>query len=256
MARLRHAESDYLSPALYDDAFNVGVAKIVSSIRRITREHCDGEVHRVLEPACGTGWLLEFLARKGFQVAGYDLSTAMVAFARRRLRRYGGQVFRADMGAFEYRGKPFDAAVNLHSSFGHLLSGRAAASHLRATARVLRPGGVYLLGMWLLGRRERLGLIYNIEGRKGLRAVGTRVALDRGRRREAIEIEYFRGRRRLLGVDSIQLRTYTESEMRDLLHRCEEFEWVASYEFDGEAYFPHEPNAGLGDALFVLKRRS
>ena len=42
---------------------------------------------RVLEPACGSGRMLLELARRGFEVTGFDGSASMLDFARARMRR-------------------------------------------------------------------------------------------------------------------------------------------------------------------------
>ena len=100
---------------------------------------------RVLEAACGTGAYLVPLARR-YEIAGFDLSPAMLAIARRKLP--GVELFEADMRSFEVAA-PFDAVLCLFSSIGYL---RDDADLRRAALRfaaAVRPGGVVVLEPWI-----------------------------------------------------------------------------------------------------------
>ena len=60
-------------------------------IEGIMRRHgpkLDGPM-RVLEPACGSGRLLESLAARGHVVHGFDLNKHQIAFAKDRLKAKG-----------------------------------------------------------------------------------------------------------------------------------------------------------------------
>lgn len=103
-----------------------------------------GRPRRILEPFCGSGRLLR--AMPGLAV-GFDRNPHMVAYARSR----GSRVFRADAAAFAVRPASFDAAFCLIDSFRYLLTEEAARAHLRAVARALRPGGVYVIGLEVTG---------------------------------------------------------------------------------------------------------
>lgn len=100
---------------------------------------------RVLEPGCGSGRMLEALARRGLEVVGLDRSEEMVAYARARLERAGldATVVLGDMADFEL-GRRFDGAVCPVSTVG-LLRPEQFARHLEAMARHLVPGSSYLV---------------------------------------------------------------------------------------------------------------
>jgi SAM-dependent methyltransferase len=115
-------------------------------------------VQRVLEPACGPGQWLAIFARMGCAVAGLDMQPAMVAAAKRAVHK--AIVHQGDMSAppselLEMASEePFDLALNLHGSVGHLPSPEAFERHLRATWLMLRPGGVYMVGVTVRSGRK------------------------------------------------------------------------------------------------------
>jgi SAM-dependent methyltransferase len=112
----------------------------------------------VLESACGTGRLLRIGARRGYRVAGFDLSAAMVEYARKSVQRErlkagraraADRVVVADMTSFagEFAGVRVDAAFCPINTIRHLASDAAMLAHLEQVALVLKRGGVYLVGL-------------------------------------------------------------------------------------------------------------
>jgi SAM-dependent methyltransferase len=86
---------------------------------------------RVLEIGFGGGALLRMMRARGAEVAGVDVSEAMV----RRLRGFDVQVASAERLPFP--GSAFDAAVSLNS----LYFWPDPEAAFREIARALRPGG-------------------------------------------------------------------------------------------------------------------
>jgi len=103
---------------------------------------------RILDAACGTGRHAIALAQRGYQVAGADLSGAMVARARENAAAAGVAVpfEQAGLGDLSPRFPgPYDAVLCLGHSLPHLLSAAAVAGALADFARLLRPAGLLLL---------------------------------------------------------------------------------------------------------------
>lgn len=111
----------------------------------------------VLELGCGSGAnAAEFLARYPLaHMTATDVDRAMVASARRRLRRFGErvEVQQADATALPFSDAAFDAVVSL-IMLHHVVEWERA---LAESARVLRPGGL-LAGYDLMHSRPARAL--------------------------------------------------------------------------------------------------
>ena len=105
-------------------------------------------VKRILEPACGTGILLEVLGSRGYHCEGYDLSERMVTYSNSRLKQKGlnksAKAVIGDMRS-KYFKKKFDAAIICINSLGYLTRNADITSHFKALARSLVPGGLYIV---------------------------------------------------------------------------------------------------------------
>lgn len=151
----------YDDPAIYDLLFTPGTAAEVTGLERIARGWVRsagayrGAAPVWLEPACGTGRYLRVLAARGHRVCGFDRSPVMVDYARARLRRIGlarrARVFVATMQNFasELDAGGADFAFNPHNTIRHLDSDAAMLAHFESMAQVLRPGGIYAVGISL-----------------------------------------------------------------------------------------------------------
>jgi SAM-dependent methyltransferase len=134
---------------LYDLAFSWDVEEEVDWL--VARLRLGRERPRLLEPACGSGRMLEAFARRGFRTSGLDLSRSMLALARVRLTGVGvgaPDLHRVDIADFEL-GRRFDAAICPVSSLGYLPDFASVARHLGAMARHLEPGARYLVQLEL-----------------------------------------------------------------------------------------------------------
>ena len=98
---------------------------------------------RVLDVGCGTGFLLERLAERGFSGTGIDLSPESVEHARRRLAEIGAaDRLTAVVGsAYEPPEGPYDL-IALTDVLEHLEDPRACLAALRAQ---LAPGGLVVI---------------------------------------------------------------------------------------------------------------
>ncbi len=102
-----------------------------------------GHGGRVLDIGCGTGFLLEKLAERGYSGIGVDLSPESVEHARTRLEEMGaGDRLTAVVGsAYEPPEGPFDL-VTLTDVLEHLEDPRACLTALRAQ---MAPGGLLVI---------------------------------------------------------------------------------------------------------------
>ena len=98
---------------------------------------------RVLDVPCGTGRVAVPLAERGFTVAGLDISEAVLAVAR---EADPGIDFRhGDMRELPWPDESFDAVLNLWTAFGYFETQAEDERVLAEVARVLVPGGVFVL---------------------------------------------------------------------------------------------------------------
>lgn len=152
--------SFYRHHALYS-AFFEPSAEMRGSIDAMVRMHLRPRgrksPRRVLDPACGPGLWLEHFARRGTFVAGVELDGAVAEAGARRLGDRKALVVQGDMRdpppSIE---GPFDLAINLDNSIGHLGGVADVVAHLRAMHRLLGPDGIYLVGLAVRERRDRI----------------------------------------------------------------------------------------------------
>ena len=123
----------------YGDAFGVVTVQAAGDLLDAAGVH---RGTRVLDVACGPGFVAEAAAARGADVTGLDFSAAMIAEAR---RRHPSIAFRdGDAESLPFEAGSFDAVV---MNFGLLHLARPDAALAEAN-RVLRPGGRYALTVW------------------------------------------------------------------------------------------------------------
>jgi SAM-dependent methyltransferase len=139
---------------IYDLAFDWDVSEDVAWLHARLGDDC----RSVLEPGCGSGRVVEALARRGLEAVGLDRSPQMIDVAQKRLAASGiehATVVLGDMTAFEL-GRVFDGAVCPINTLLHL-SPAELDRHLEAMADHLRPGARYLIQLALYGGEDREG---------------------------------------------------------------------------------------------------
>ncbi len=104
---------------------------------------------RALDLGCGTGTNAIYLARYGFQVTGVDIARLAIARSRRKARRAGVQArfLVADVTDLPPDLGPFDLALDVGCF--HSLDEQARRGYAASLRRVLAPGGVFLLYVFL-----------------------------------------------------------------------------------------------------------
>jgi len=105
------------------------------------------EVRRVLVAACGTANAAVELARRGYRVAGFDLSPAMLRLAAAKCRAGGDRVALAlgDLRAVPLRDRCADLVLALNASLNYLLEPAEAVTALRHLGRVATRGGTVVV---------------------------------------------------------------------------------------------------------------
>ncbi|MEM8952812.1 MAG: class I SAM-dependent methyltransferase [Verrucomicrobiota bacterium] len=255
----------YDYPRYYDVVFGADTAWEADFLERVWGRHGATKRRgrtRVLEPACGTGRLVIEMGRRGYDGVGFDCNAAMVRYAARRVSRCKGlpvSIREGRMEAFRVRGR-FDMAFCLLSTFKYLLSEVDACSCLQGVERVLKRGGLFLLGLHLTDYERRRPEHERWVGEQGeLRVVcNTRTwPADLTMRRERIRTRLTVTRRgvseRRLESDW-QARTYDLKELKRLIGKVGGLQMVGGYDF-GEA-MPEERKLeeGMSYVVAVLRK--
>jgi len=183
---------------------------------------------RILDLCCGHGRHSTELAARGLDVCGQDLTPMFLERAAEAAAQRG---VRLDLRQGDMReivhDPPFDAVIHIFTAFGYFSDDDEEARVVREVARVLRPGGRYLLQTI-----NRDGVV-----RRFLRKdweewdSGMRLLCERtfdpvsGRNRERRETIFPDGSRR---VQDISVRLFTPPEIRRMM-RDAGLEPTASY---------------------------
>ncbi len=267
----------YADAEVYDILHGAGTARDVAGLLRIERRFLGPAPSRKkdarvwLEPACGSGRYPLAAARKGRRCYGFDIEPAMIEYARARATKLPRSAHRpvlsvARMEDFDQEPgwagtPPVDMAFNLINTIRHLRDDAAMRLHLAAMARVLRPGGIYVVGLHLTsyGREPITEDIWR--GTRGTREVTQAVQYippsgPRGEsaRAERVISHLTLTRRRRDGTfeeghrDSVYtLRAYSLDQWRKIVEGSGLRE-IASIDEHGEDSPPREG----GYAIFVL----
>lgn len=99
----------------------------------------DQKPELVLDLCCGAGRHHEALARRGYRVVGVDLSITLLAHSSRR------NIVAGDMRCLPFADGSFDWILNFFTSFGYFERERENFRVLEEIARLLRPGGRFLI---------------------------------------------------------------------------------------------------------------
>jgi SAM-dependent methyltransferase len=116
---------------------------------------------KVLDLGCGFGRHAIELALRGYRVTGVDISTGLLAYAKKMAQERGVSVswVQQDMRNIDFRAE-FDAAICLFTSFGYFESEEEDCDVLRRISRALRPESRVVLDV-----ENRDGLLMRYQSR-------------------------------------------------------------------------------------------
>ena len=139
--------SHYNKEADSYDAFNENNSKPLNQlIESILKKH---GVRTVLDLTCGTGSQVFWLAERGFEVTGSDLSSSMLKIAKKKAKeeKLRLKFLKGDMRLTKVG--EFDAVITIFNAVGHLTKLDFEAA-LRNIYRNLKDGGLYIFDIFNL----------------------------------------------------------------------------------------------------------
>jgi SAM-dependent methyltransferase len=276
----------YDYPEWFEIGFQNETKKEADFFEAAFKRWCKFPVRRVLEPACGSGRLVVEMARRGYDVTGFDLSEPSLDYLRRELkhRKLKAHVLKADMTKFRFP-KRFDSASCTFNSFRILTTESTARSHLQSVAAALRPGGLFFLGLHLAPPGiEPLGMERWV-GQRGRTHVTTTLRVIASNPRQRVErlkinllVRQFsrnghstngksNGQKEKNGKlsaadatitrlqDEFDYRLYTAPQILKLFKSVPQFELLETFDFWYDMNDPQKLDDDACDTLFVLRRR-
>jgi SAM-dependent methyltransferase len=251
----------YDYPKYYDLVFGVGTGLECDFLEGCFDLYAGRRVHRLFEPACGSGRLLIELAKRGYQVSGWDTNRASVDYCNDRFKRRGlpppavlGDIVNVSLPS------KVDAAFNMVSSFQLLPTERAAEDHLRSMAANVAKGGLYILGLQLMPSRGKPSQSERWAAKRGQLSVVCRIwtkeiCSKQRKTRCGIITEARTPRARVRIVEDCAFRAYSAAQIRRLFDNVGHFEPVATYNFNYNLQNPIAVDAETQDVVYVLRRR-
>lgn len=255
----------YDTPLYYDIIFDADTpreATFLETVWTIFGEK--SRTRRLLEPACGSGRLVIEMARRGWDVAGFDGNERMLDFAQERLKKEGlkARLWPDWMQSFTTPKKDhYDLAHCLVSTFKYLHTEADARACLQRVCSALKPGGIFVLGLHLSdyttakeeherwkARRDDIEVVCNThtwppDRQTRLEALRTRLKISHQGRSHIQETRW-------------QFRTYDARQMKALLRQVPELELQMCYDFTYEVDIPRKLDDSYPDIVLVLKRQS
>jgi len=244
----------------YDLVHREDTPREAEFLQQVFERYVQSGGRRLLEPACGSGRLVQAMARRGFLVDGFDCNQKMLEAARRKTQRFAERVklYRAVLDDFPAR-PLYDLAFCMISTFRHLLTEFSARRHLELVRDSLKPGGVYLLGLHLseygvdaksrerwTGGRGETRVVCNLQSwppdqRNRLEKNRLRVIVTRNGSVERFEHHFI-------------LRSYSPAQLRRLLKSIPGFFHVATYDFENDITTPRSLSDDRLDFILVLRK--
>ncbi len=251
----------YDTPLYYDIVFDDYTRPEAEFLESVLGRHAHTRGRKVLEPACGSGRLVAFLASRGFSVTGFDKNELMLRYAKKRLqkRKLKARLFQGRLERFSVKDK-YDLAHCFVSTFRYILTEEGARSHLRCIQNALKPGGLYVLGVHLSDydtdrcSRERWD-----RSRKGVHVtcnIHNWPANPKKRRERHRCRMVVRRSGKVHRQENIwDLRAYNARQLKSTLRSVPDLEHVATYDMAYDIHDPREFCDDQLDCVLVLRRR-
>lgn len=255
----------YDSPLYYDMVYEDYTLRETRFLHAAVKKYGEGKVEKlkVLEPACGSGRLLESLAQKGHTVHGFDQNKNQINYAKNRLDKLGlkAKVWRDSLQSFKVpRQEKYDLVHCFVSTFKYILKEKEAVSALKRMAQSLRPEGLCLLGLHLTDyRNSRPDYEKWINRRKDVKVCSETWSAPARQveRKEAMRTRMTITEKGKTRIEETlwDFRTYSEAELRALLKQVPTLKLIACHDFHYNIKNERRLNDAYSDIILVLKKK-
>ena len=222
----------YRKSARYYDDFYLKILdyeKQCDVLEQIFDAHGIDGGSRVLDLACGTGTHCISLAKRGYEVAGVDISPGMISEAKKKAGEAENPTFAVqDMRNLDLN-RTFDVVLCMFGGFGYLNEDGDLDRLFTGLKKHLRRGGLFLFEFWNVGglketpyrtwRKVEMddGMFYhisesNFDMKSSILDISIEFLITRGNRvvddiveRHKIRIYYLHEIRRLLSVNGFEM---------------------------------------------------
>jgi len=262
---LKSATAWYDSPLYYDMVYEDYTKRETRFLSAAVKKYGRGfsKYWKVLEPACGSGRMLESLAQKGHTVHGFDLNRNQVAYAKKRLKPWGrsAKVWRNALQDFRAPAiGRYDLVHCFVSTFKYVTKEQDAVAALRGMSKALRSGGLCFIGLHLTDYKNNPS---DYEKWVNLRA-GVKVCSEtwseparQKERKEAIRTRMTITEAGKTRVEDTHwdFRTYSAAELKSLLAKVPSLELVACHDFLYNIKNKRRLNDAYSDIILVLRKK-
>ena len=256
----------YDSPLYYDMVYEDYTKRETRFLHAVVKQYGKdfAESWKILEPACGSGRLLESLAQCGHTVHGFDRNRNQVAYAKRRLKKYSTRtkVWQDSLQDFKIpQLGSYDLIHCFVTTFKYLLNEKDAVASLRRMSAALRPGGLCVIGLHLTDYKDNPADYEKwVNRRAGVRVVSETWSEPAKikRRTEAMRTRMTITESGKTRVEETlwDFRTYSATELRSLIAKIKTLELVACHDFHYNIRQKRKLNNAYSDIILVLKKKT
>lgn len=205
---------------------------------------------KVLDIACGAGRHSLELARRGFDVTGFDLSEFLIGEAKKELKNSPEKNLKvkfmiADMRDFNFR-KSFDAAVNIFTSFGYFENDGENFKVIGNASNSLKSGGYFVFDFLNKNYIEKNLVPYSRTNHKGIMMIQKR-RIENGFVKKEIRIK--KNKEVLNFTESLKL--YSINEFKKVFNSYD----LRVHNLFGD-YFGNKFNENKSQRLIIIAKKS
>ncbi len=148
----------YRYPRYYAIGYQWNTADECKFLEACLKAHGPANGKRILDIGCGAGRHLTGLAKRGYQMTGVDVRPEMIAYVQEEAKKAGLPIEASvdNLRRLTVSGT-YDLAFCFMDTFRFLLTNREIDAHLKAVAKRLVPGGLYVTDFWVPSQWDQIG---------------------------------------------------------------------------------------------------